>query len=269
MASSNPINLVQLTDTHLYGTTDGTLLKMNTLDSLGHVVRLVSQHESGIDLVLATGDIAQDASVKAYQKFLDSITPLQAPCRWIPGNHDIASVMETVAPESELCNKIIQIKNWFIVMLDTSIEGQVHGKLAKSEIEFLQASLEQAAEIESVDHCMICLHHNPVPGNAEWMKDIGLHNDGEFFDIATSCAKVRAIVYGHIHQSLDFEHLGIRCFCTPSTCIQFKPNVSNFALDDINPGYRNFRLFEDGTIESEVRRVTEFDFEVDFESVGY
>jgi Icc protein len=77
------------------------------------------------------------------------------------------------------------------------------------------------------------------------------------------------VVYGHIHQSLDFEHLGIRCFCSPSTCIQFKPHTTSFALDALNPGYRSFTLYENGTIESDVKRIQDSDLDVDYESSGY
>jgi len=269
MASSTPIKLVQITDTHLYGTAGGTLLKMNTADSLNHVVKMVARNEKAIDLILATGDIAQDASIAAYEKFLEAIIPLNTLCRWIPGNHDVATVMQYVAKDSDLCNKTIQLQNWYIVMLDTSIVGQVHGRLAESEIEFLQEKLEFVKASEAIDHCMICLHHNPVPSSGQWMKDIGLQNNERFFKIAASCSKVNSVVYGHIHQSLDFEHLGIRCFCTPSTCIQFKPDTMSFALDELNPGYRSFTLYEDGSIESDVKRILDSDLDVDLESTGY
>ena len=269
MASSTPLKLVQITDTHLYGTSDGTLLRMNTLDSLNQVVKMVAHYEEAIDLILATGDIAQDASIAAYERFLEVIATLNTPCRWIPGNHDVATVMEYVAKESDLCCKTIQLKNWYIVMLDTSIVGQVHGRLSESELEFLQDKLDYVNNSNSIDHCMICLHHNPVLGSAQWMKDIGLQNNERFFKIASSCNKVNSIVYGHIHQSLDFEHLGIRCFCTPSTCIQFKPHATSFALDEVNPGYRSFSLYEDGSIKSYVKRIMDSDLDVDLESVGY
>lgn len=269
MASPTPIKLVQITDTHLYGVDHGTLLKMNTLDSLHHVIKMVTQNESEIDLVLATGDIAQDASIAAYEKFLQAIKPLQSPCRWIPGNHDVATVMEFVAKDAELCTKTKQIKNWYVIMLDSSIVGQVHGRLSEDELEFLQAELDFVAANQSIDHCMICLHHNPVPGTAEWMKDIGLQNDERFLKLIESVKKVKAVAYGHIHQALDFEQQGIRFFCTPSTCIQFKPDASGFALDDVNPGYRRFELNEDGSIESKVQRLTDHELDVDLESEGY
>lgn len=60
--TKDPIRLVQITDTHLYGKPTGTLLKMNTHESLDYVVDLVKGNEERIDFILATGDIAQDGS---------------------------------------------------------------------------------------------------------------------------------------------------------------------------------------------------------------
>ncbi|MFK7864690.1 MAG: 3',5'-cyclic-AMP phosphodiesterase [Pseudohongiellaceae bacterium] len=269
MASSTPIKLVQITDTHLYGDDDGTLLKMNTADSLYHVVKLMKQNEADIDLLLATGDIAQDASIAAYEKFITAIKPLNSPCHWIPGNHDVATVMKFVAKDAELCNKTVQINNWNIVMLDSSVVGQVHGRLSADELDFLQTELDSAEKNSSIDHCVICLHHNPVPGTADWMKDIGLQNDQRFLNALGHAKKVKAVIYGHIHQALDFEQQGIRFFCTPSTCIQFKPDATGFALDDVNPGYRRFELHADGSIDSEVVRLTDHELDIDLDSEGY
>lgn len=269
LAKDNPINIVQITDTHLYGVAHGTLLKMNTQDSFEHVLRLIKKNEKDIDVILATGDIAQDASVSGYEKFVEMVSPLGAPFYWIPGNHDVASVMEQVAADKPYNNKLIRLKNWLIIMLDTSIVGQVHGRLSISELDFLDKSLRDVADNKDVEHCLICLHHNPVEADAKWMGDIGLHNYSELFAVLQSSRKVRSLLYGHIHQELDFEYNGLRCLCTPSTCIQFKPAVTNFELDDISPGYRNLKLFEDGTIETQVYRVTEKYFEIDLESDGY
>ena len=101
------------------------------------------------------------------------------------------------------------------------------------------------------------------------MKDIGLHNKERFWEILSRSEKLKCVVYGHVHQELDFEHNGIRCLCTPSTCIQFKPNVVNFALDPVNPGYRTLQLHEDGSIDTKVYRVEGEIFEVDYSSGGY
>ncbi|MDA0280230.1 MAG: 3',5'-cyclic-AMP phosphodiesterase [Proteobacteria bacterium] len=269
LITQNPIKITQITDTHLYGTPSGTLLKMNTSDTLGHVLELVKANEDEIDLVLATGDIAQDASEKAYTNFLEIIASLNSPFRWIPGNHDNASVMDRIAEGTGASEKTAQLNNWLIILLDTSILGQVHGKLAKTEINFLTSVLRAAEKDDTIEHCLITMHHNPVPGNSAWMKDIGLENGEKFFEAIKISKKVRCVLYGHIHQELDFEHEGIRCLCTPSTCIQFKPKVTSFCLDRVNPGYRSLRLFADGSIESEVRRVSGETFEADYNSPGY
>ncbi len=267
--TQNPIKITQITDTHLYGKPSGTLLKMNTNETLNHVIELVKAKEKDIDLVLATGDIAQDASEKAYGNFLETVAKLNAPFRWIPGNHDNVTVMDRMAEGTDANEKTAQLNNWLIVLLDSSILGQVHGKLAKTEINFLTSVLRAAEKDESIDHCLITLHHNPVQGNSAWMKDIGLENSKAFFDIIKTSNKTKCVLYGHIHQELDFEHEGVRCLCTPSTCIQFKPEVTSFSLDRVNPGYRSLRLFADGSIETEVRRVSGETFEADYNSPGY
>lgn len=269
LTTQNPIKITQITDTHLYGALSSTLLKVNTSVTLNQVIELVKANENATDLILATGDIAQDASEKAYRNFLEIIATLNAPFRWIPGNHDNAAIMSRMAEGSEASEKTAQLNNWLIVLLDSSILGQVHGKLAKAEIKFLDSALRSAEKNDSIDHCLVALHHNPVAEGSAWMKDIGLENGEEFFSSVAKSRRVKCVLYGHIHQELDFMHEGVRCLCTPSTCIQFKPKASSFSLDRVNPGYRSLQLFADGSIESEVKRVSGEIFEADYNSLGY
>lgn len=269
LTTQNQINIVQITDTHLYGKAAGALLKMNTGNSLNRVIALLEAEKNDIDLILATGDIAQDASEAAYSNFLQAVSKLDVPLRWIPGNHDSAAAMDRVGEGTDAGEKIVQINNWLIVLLDSSVIGEVHGNLSTSELEFLEASLKSADEDSSIDHCLICLHHNPTPGNPAWMKDVGLQNGLKFFEIANKFSNSRCVIYGHIHHELDFIHRGIRCLCSPSTCIQFKPNVKNFSLDKVNPGYRSLKLLAGGQIETTVVRVPGDLFEADYNSSGY
>ncbi len=265
----SPIRIVQITDTHLYSGGSGTLLKMNTKHSFKQVLELVRMHDSPPDLILGTGDIAQDASATAYEYFKSSIGALNVPFMWLPGNHDNGLLMQSLAEGASAAYKHMQLGSWLIVMLDTSVGGQVHGALSAEELAFLSAQLEASELSDSVDHVLVGMHHNPIRGTAGWMKDIGLQNPEKFWETAKASSKLRAVVYGHIHQELDFEFAGIRCLCTPSTCIQFKPHVVNFALDKMNPGYRNLELHPDGAIQTQVIRVAGGQFEADFNSDGY
>jgi Icc protein len=56
---------------------------------------------------------------------------------------------------------------------------------------------------------------------------------------------------------------------TPSTCIQFLPRSSNFALDPATPGYRWLDLHPDGHIETAVERIAAVTGKVDMASNGY
>ena len=42
---------------------------------------------------------------------------------------------------------------------------------------------------------------------------------------------------------------------TPATCIQFKPDSNHFALDTLQPGWREIELHPDGRIETRVKRI--------------
>lgn len=267
--ADTPLRVIQITDSHLFRDPTAALLKLNTQESFERVIELVENNEPRIDVVLATGDIAQDASLEAYVRFSEAMGRLRAPFYWIPGNHDRRAVMEKAPAHRAAADKKIRFGNWQIVMLDSSLDGEVHGMLTASELAFLEACLQSAEDDPQIEHTLVCLHHNPVPGSAHWMSDIGLHNQVDFNAMVDRFTSVRAVVYGHIHQELDILRAGVRYFCTPSTCIQFKPEVVDFALDDLSPAYRWFNLHSDGSIESAVERVTGYVFDVDHESTGY
>jgi len=251
----NPINLVQVTDTHLFAKTGSTLSKVNTLDTLNKVLDYIQGNENQIDCLIATGDIAQEATSKAYEHFMLSLEKFVAPFRWIPGNHDNLSLMQEVSRGTNYCEKTLRIGTWLIILLDTSVKHEVFGFLSEMELEFLETTLDVSEQDGDIRNVLICLHHNPIKMQHSWYEDIGLQNRSDFFDIIAKFSTVRCVIFGHLHQELDLEYEGIRLLCTPSTCTQFLPNARNFKLDPSNPGYRRLQLHKDGGIDSEVIRL--------------
>lgn len=267
------VRVVQITDSHLYVDRDVELLKMNTQDSFERVLALVADNEPAMELILATGDITQDASPAAYERFAQYLQPFRVPFYWIPGNHDHRAVMARMNQQGalyqEASRKRITVGHWQILMLDSSVPGEVYGHLSAEELAFLDRALSEASTDPALPHSLVCLHHNPHPGTASWMKGIGLRNADDLLAILAGHDTVRAVLHGHIHQNLDYEENGIRFLCTPSTCIQFKSGVTDFTLDDRAPAYRWLELLEDGRIETGVERVPDFEVIVDHESGGY
>ena len=96
---ARPLRVLQLTDPHLMARADGDLLGVRTRESLQAVIAEVLKVHGQPDLILATGDLAQDGSVEAYRVFGESLKGFSCPSVWIAGNHDHADNLVKVAAE--------------------------------------------------------------------------------------------------------------------------------------------------------------------------
>lgn len=264
IASSSPL-LVQLSDSHLFEAADGRLLGMDTCDSLRQVIARVREEQPQVDLVLATGDISQDGSFTSYERFLDMTEALDAPARWFAGNHDDLAAMRGVSDGRQLLEPVIDLGNWRVVLLDSSIPGAVPGYLAAEQLSLLEQSLSEAPE----RHHLVCFHHHPVPIGCRWLEPIGLRNPEALFAVLDRFPQVRALLWGHVHQEYDQLRNGVRLLASPSTCVQFAPGSEEFQVGSEAPGYRWLRLHPDGSLDTGVSRVTGIDFEVDYSVRGY
>jgi len=263
---SNPagtVNVVHLTDAHLFASPEGSMLGLNTRDSLRHVVQQALREQHDTHLLVCTGDLSQDASVASYAAFEQLTAGFAAPARWLPGNHDEAQVMAQVAPE--LVQPVTDIGVWRIVMLDTAVPGAAHGWLQDAQLSVLEAALRTAGE----RHCLVCLHHQPVDIGCAWIAPIGLRNADALFAVLDRHPQVRALLWGHVHQEWDQWRGDLRLLATPSTCIQFAPGSEDFEVSQQHPGYRWIRLHADGTVDTGVQRALDFEVRLDFDSPGY
>lgn len=257
--------LVQLSDSHLFAEGDATLLGMNTRESLQRVVELVCEQQPSIDLMLATGDLSQDGTLESYQQFRALTAAIDAPARWIPGNHDEPLLMAQAAEHSDLLEPVVDIGHWRITLLDSAVPGSVPGYLEDQQLQLLAQSLSEAPD----RHHLVCFHHHPVSFGCAWMEPIGLRNPEALFAVLDRFPQVKAVLWGHVHQEIDHERNGVRLLASPSTCIQFAPGSEDFKVSEQAPGYRWLRLHVDGSLETGVERLKDFAFTVDYGSNGY
>ena len=167
---------------------------------------------------------------------------------YIPGNHDEPEAMrrELKGAPFQICGTH-EADGWQFVMLDSYDPGHVGGRLTEAELARLDSALTQSPK-----HAMVCLHHHPVPMSSRWLDRVGLTNATEFLHAIDAHRNVRAIVWGHVHQSYDGLRKGVRLLATPSTCAQFLPNSDDLAVDPRSPAYRRFELRADGSLLTEV-----------------
>ncbi|MGR5168022.1 3',5'-cyclic-AMP phosphodiesterase [Vibrio astriarenae] len=265
--SLDVVKLLQITDTHLFSDEEGALLNVNTRDSFEAVVDMVKTEGVQFDAIVATGDISQDHSAHSYQRFLDGIAPLEKPCLWLPGNHDFQPSMGEVLPSVQVraLEHGLLGKYWQVVILDSQVVGKPHGRLSDQQLELLDSKLTEHAE----RHTLVLLHHHPLLVGSAWLDQHTLKDSEDFWSVVDKHQNVKAVLCGHVHQDFDQTRGDVRVMATPSTCVQFKPRSTDFALDNQAPGWRELSLHACGKVETRVQRLNSTKFMPDFASGGY
>lgn len=254
--------IIQITDPHLGPDKEFRLAGVQTNASFQAVVD--EARKLAPDLLVVTGDIAANSDASAYQQFFSCIDATGIPMIWLPGNHDVASVVESV-DNAVPYRKIYDIENWRIFMMDSVVFDSPMGCFGEPELVLLEKLLAENTQ----EHALVCLHHHPLEVGSEWLDFQCIADAKEFLQIVKADPKVRSVLWGHIHQAYEETIQGVLYASAPSTCMQFKPKSDRFALDDENPGFRVIELSSDGSIQTEVRRVEVAGFQVELTSSGY
>ncbi|MGG2141546.1 3',5'-cyclic-AMP phosphodiesterase [Symbiopectobacterium sp. RP] len=267
VASGARIRILQITDTHLFAGEHETLLGVNTYRSYHAVLSAIQAQGQDVDLIVATGDLAQDHSQEAYHHFTRGIAQLSAPCVWLPGNHDFQPAMVDVLAQAGITpsKHVLLGDAWQIILLDSQVFGEPHGELSEYQLEWLERSLLRFPE----RHALLLLHHHPLTSGCTWLDQHSLRNAHHLDAVLARYPQVKNVLCGHIHQELDLDWNGRRLMATPSTCVQFKPHCTNFTIDDVGPGWRYLDLLSDGSLETRVYRLSGSEFLPDMDSDGY
>jgi len=251
LTKSSRVNLVQLTDQHLFTDPGRALRGVPTLPALRATLAAAREDLAGCDAILATGDLVQD-DPGGYAHFRREFEALGKPVLCIPGNHDDLKAMHTELSQPPFqLGGIYDAGDWRVILLDSTVPGQTGGALSDSTLQLLNDSLAAAP----ARHALVCLHHHPVPMKSRWLDTVGLTNPGDFFEVLSRHTQVRGVLFGHVHQEVDDVREGLRILATPSTCSQFKPHSDDFAIDEAPPAWRTLVLHGDGSIDTRVHQL--------------
>jgi len=264
--SRRALKVIQLTDTHLYADSRGCLLGLNTEQSLESVIASVRARDMPADLILATGDLVHDGTPAAYRRIFTHLRGFGLPVYCLPGNHDEAETLQDTMENGQLhyvehaCHG-----NWHFIFLNSTIPEEEGGHLGAATLQALETHLRSMPET----HTLVCLHHQPVMMGSRWLDTMAVDNAADFFAIIDRHPQVRGILWGHVHQQFDGTRKNVKLMASPSTCVQFLPKSTAFAVDQAAPGYRWLSLLEDGRIETGVERLDEIPGAIDLASAGY
>ena len=251
---TNCLSILQLSDLHILAAPEDTMLGINTEHYFHACLKQAFAKKQYFDLIILTGDLAQEPCLESYRRILASIEAYQTPCICLPGNHDDYQLMQQVFGTERInCRKQLLLDNWQLISLNSQIPGEPRGRLSVEELDFLESALKGHQD----RHALIAIHHHCLETKSSWMDTMIIENSSELWTMVGHYSQVKAITTGHIHQIMDIQNANVRVLGAPSTCFQFAPYCSDFLVTDTAPGYRLIDLYADGRIESEVIRLAE------------
>jgi Icc protein len=264
--SATDIKILQISDMHLFASTEQQLVGVNTEESFLSVLNLAQQESWPPDLIFLTGDLSQDASEESYSRLIAHLTKLNIPCYVLPGNHDIPDILNNIFSEHPvLYQPFLHHKGWMFAFLDSETPNEEGGTLDEKAVQKLQHEIDQHPN----KHVLICLHHQLTPVNSEWLDTMAVANPDSLIKVISDSSNVRGVIHGHVHQAHESDIANTPIYAVPSTCFQFKPMSKEFAIDNIAPGYRWLRLQTNGDIETAVIRLNQTPDNLEHDSAGY
>ena len=222
--------ILHLSDTHL----TGTGIDEDGVDAAAALDRILrdARFIADIDVVIVSGDIADDGSVAGCAGVLERVGGFAGE-RGIPhiystGNHDDRAAFTAVFGTGHVSSDgtdggrlaeevgseraaVSEVAGLRVITLDSLVPGKVHGIVSAAQLAWLRTVLADPAAAGSV----VVLHHPPISlDSTAWMTAVNLQNATQLAE-ALSGTDVRAILCGHFHLQLAGSLDGVPVGVTP------------------------------------------------------
>ena len=227
--------IAQFSDTHV--TTNGRLLH-DRYDSAATLTKCF-EHAAALprrpDLVLMTGDLADQGADPEYRRLRDIVDAAGFPVITIPGNHDRRAEMSRFFPpvEHAVNARMDTVRDGLpltLIGLDTVREGADEGYFEDDQALWLDGVLAKRRD----KPVLIFMHHPPVATGFRLMDTIRLEpvSAARLAAVVSRHANIRRVVCGHVHRSLQVVWEGVMLSVCPSTAFQIEPD---FEAEDYRP----------------------------------
>ena len=134
-------NLVQITDTHIYGDPAARLAGTDTRKTFIQVLDLICSSHSSFHLVL-TGDISMDGSEASYEWISEQLKARNQTYSILPGNHDSIEPWGSIFSEvSSDFPTFTLVEPWKFVYLNTQVQNEEYGQVCPDSLKFLRSHI--------------------------------------------------------------------------------------------------------------------------------
>lgn len=214
--------IAQITDCHVVER--GALLadRVDTAAGLRAAVDRIGSLAPLPDLVIATGDLVNDARSEQYDHLVELLAPLPMPIVAIPGNHDDRTELRRRFPSlppggpDEPIHHVVDGHEVRVVALDSTVPGEHGGRLGPTQLDWLDGVLADDASRPT----LVALHHPPFLTGVGWMDEVGLADADALAAVIGRYRTVVAVVAGHVHRPVTTAFAGTVASCWPSTGAQ-------------------------------------------------
>ena len=134
MGRGTPTVVAQLTDPHILA--EGEWLGGN-IDTAGYLRDAVAHVNALLprpDLVIVTGDLADEGTRAQYDHLAALLAPLQVPFVLLPGNHDVPATLTEVFGDAATWPRAMDVGPLCLILLDDSVPGSPNGRVGEEQL---------------------------------------------------------------------------------------------------------------------------------------
>jgi len=214
--------LCQISDPHIVPR--GTLAygKVDTSAHLERCVRKILALPRRPDVVVATGDLTDNATAGEYGLLGEILAPLDMPLFLAVGNHDDRDVLRASFPkhaylvgEDGFVHYVVDDFAVRLIVLDTQIPGKPGGRLCERRLAWLDRTLA-ASDRPTV----IAQHHPPFDTGLSFMDRMSLADPAAEAAVVSKYPYVERVIAGHHHRTSQARFAGTVASICPSTAHQ-------------------------------------------------
>jgi 3',5'-cyclic-AMP phosphodiesterase len=205
------------------------------------------------DVLLVTGDLANRGADEEYAELRDALSATRIPFRVLAGNHDDRERMRAAfglpGDGAEPVQYAVELGPVTLVVLDTTIPGEVGGQLGDQRLHWLATVLDAAPSAP----LLVALHHPPVTTGVPALDRLALPDlDGAALQQALrDDERVSLLVSGHLHRTIHSRLGPHALYVAPSTYVQARLGfeLTELEFTDEPPGFA-VHVFDGGGVTS-------------------
>ncbi|MGH7149150.1 MAG: metallophosphoesterase family protein, partial [Planctomycetota bacterium] len=167
----------------------------------------------GVAFTIACGDLTEVGSAGEWERFASISKGLKAPFHPVLGNHDSRWAPEGKRPLAKHLGIGRPYRSFDhggvrFALLDSSILGEAHGGIDRTQLEWLDADLESRP---AGSPAVLALHHHPFPGGGKRF----LANEEALLQVLRARG-ARLVLAGHGHDLRRWSVGGVEILMTPN-----------------------------------------------------